>query len=112
MLLSTIINEFKDSFFRTYNNNLLMPGASIDPQTGRWKEKSGKYLFSHKALAKVFRAKLLHLLQLVLQVAPYRTLVRKLKPRLSIICRVCGAAMVITATMIARPPAMAVPVRQ
>jgi hypothetical protein len=201
--------------------HVVMPGASIDPKTGLWKEKSEKYLFSQKALAKVFRAKLLQalvdnklpvphdgpkqwvvdckdagngeqaltylgrylyrgvireqdilhcrdgmvtfryrhaksgedrtrtvsgeyflyllmlhvlprgfrrvrsygylhacskkllrLLQLVLRVAPWRTLVRKLKQRPAIICRVCGAAMVITATMIARPPAMAAPLRQ
>jgi len=28
-------------------------------KTGLWRVKSGKYIFSHKALAKVFRAKLL-----------------------------------------------------
>lgn len=28
-----------------------MPAASINLQTGLWKEKSGKYLFSHKALS-------------------------------------------------------------
>lgn len=39
--------------------HVLMPGASINTKTGLWREKSGGYLFSHKALAKVFRAKLL-----------------------------------------------------
>lgn len=39
--------------------HVVMPGASVNLKTGLWKEKSGKYLFSHKALAKVFRAKLL-----------------------------------------------------
>ncbi|UCZ57634.1 transposase [Desulfurispirillum indicum] len=39
--------------------HVIMPGASINLKTRMWKEKSGKYLFSHKALARVFRAKLL-----------------------------------------------------
>lgn len=39
--------------------HVLMPAASINPKTGLWKVKSTGYLFSHKALAKVFRAKLL-----------------------------------------------------
>jgi len=192
--------------------HVVMPGASINLKAGLWKEKSGKYLFSHKALAKVFRAKLLQalveknlpvphdcptkwvvdckdagngekalvylgrylyrgvireqdivqcrdgmvtfryrhaksgevrtravkgehflyllmlhvlprgfrrarsygflhscskklirLLQLALRVAPWRGLVRKLKQRPAIICPACGAAMVIIATMLARP---------
>ena len=36
-----------------------MPGAAINEKTGLWRVKSSAYLFSHKALAKVFRAKLL-----------------------------------------------------
>jgi len=201
--------------------HVVMPGASINLQTGLWKEKSGNYLFSHKAMAKVFRAKLLQalvenklpvahdcpeqwvvdckdagngeealiylgrylyrgvireqdilhcrdgmvtfryrhaksgedrtrtvkgeyflyllmlhvlprgfrrarsygflhacskklvrFLQLVLRVAPWRALVRNLKQRPAIICPACGAAMVIAATMIARPPAMAAPLQQ
>ena len=192
--------------------HVVMPGASINLKTRLWKEKTGKYLFSHKALAKVFRAKLLQalvenklpvptacprqwvvdckevgngektliylgrylyrgvirekdilhcrdgmvtfryrhaksgedrtrtvtgeyflyllmlhvlprgfrrarsygflhscskklirFLQLVLRVAPWRTLVRKLKQRPAIICPACGAAMVIVATMLAKP---------
>ena len=39
--------------------HVLMPGASIDRQAGLWRKKGSKYLFSHKALAKVFRAKVL-----------------------------------------------------
>jgi len=39
--------------------HVLMPGASINVKTGLWRVKSSDYLFSHKALAKVFRAKLL-----------------------------------------------------
>jgi len=42
--------------------HVVMPGASINPKNGLWRKKSGKYLFSHKALAKVFRAKLLEAL--------------------------------------------------
>ncbi|WPL10467.1 Putative transposase [Thiorhodovibrio litoralis] len=41
--------------------HLVMPAAAIDVAKKRWRTKSGKrgYLFSHKALATVFRAKLL-----------------------------------------------------
>jgi hypothetical protein len=42
--------------------HVLMPGASIDKQAGLWRKKSSKYLFNHKALAKVFRAKTLEAL--------------------------------------------------
>lgn len=38
--------------------HLVMPGASLDARSRRWRTKTG-YLFSHKALAKVFRGKLL-----------------------------------------------------
>ncbi|MCW5616767.1 MAG: transposase [Rhodocyclaceae bacterium] len=38
--------------------HLVMPGASLDARSRRWRIKTG-YLFSHKALAKVFRGKLL-----------------------------------------------------
>jgi hypothetical protein len=34
--------------------------ATIDKSQRLWKKKSGKYLFNHKALAKVFRAKMLN----------------------------------------------------
>jgi len=40
----------------------VMPGASINKTTGLWRAKSSTYLFSHKALAKVFRAKFLQAL--------------------------------------------------
>jgi hypothetical protein len=39
--------------------HVVMPGASINTKTGLWRVKSSKYLFNHKNLAKVFRAKLL-----------------------------------------------------
>lgn len=39
--------------------HVVMPGASINKKTGLWRVKSSKYLFNHKNLAKVFRAKLL-----------------------------------------------------
>jgi hypothetical protein len=43
--------------------HLVMPAAAIDAEKGLWRTKKAKgqrrYLFSHKALAKVFRAKLL-----------------------------------------------------
>jgi hypothetical protein len=41
----------------------VVPAAAIDTATRRWRTKAGKrYLFNHKALAKVFRAKLLEAL--------------------------------------------------
>jgi len=39
--------------------HVIMPGASIDPGKRLWFRKEGKYLFDHKALAIVFRAKFL-----------------------------------------------------
>lgn len=41
--------------------HLVVPAAAIDPDKKRWRTKRAKrgYLFNHKALAKVFRAKLL-----------------------------------------------------
>lgn len=43
--------------------HLVMPAAAVDGQNKRWRTKrrraKGGYLFSHKALAKVFRAKVL-----------------------------------------------------
>jgi len=43
--------------------HVVMPAAAIDPRTQTWRTKQGKgasgYLFSHTALAKVFRAKLI-----------------------------------------------------
>ena len=42
--------------------HLAMPGAALDPEKRLWRRRSGKrsgYLFNHRALAKVFRAKVL-----------------------------------------------------
>jgi hypothetical protein len=39
--------------------HVVMPGASINLQTSLWRVKSSGYLFNHKALAKVFRARIL-----------------------------------------------------
>jgi hypothetical protein len=39
--------------------HVVMPGASINTKSGLWRVKASRYLFNHKALAKVFRAKLL-----------------------------------------------------
>lgn len=39
--------------------HVVMPGASINKRDKSWRVKSGKYIFNHKALAKVFRAKIL-----------------------------------------------------
>ncbi len=39
--------------------HVVMPAASITPETGLWRRKRAKYIFHHKSLAKVFRAKLL-----------------------------------------------------
>jgi len=37
----------------------VMPAGAVDKLNRLWRTKQGKYLFNHKALAKVFRAKLL-----------------------------------------------------
>ncbi|MFV9616251.1 MAG: IS91 family transposase [Gammaproteobacteria bacterium] len=37
----------------------VMPAAIVDKLKKQWRKKPGKYLFNHKALAKVFRAKML-----------------------------------------------------
>lgn len=37
----------------------VMPAAIVDKSCQLWRTKKGKYLFNHKALAKVFRAKML-----------------------------------------------------
>ncbi|WP_304511298.1 transposase [Desulfopila sp. IMCC35008] len=39
--------------------HVVMPAASINEKSGMWRVKSAGYLFNHKNLAKVFRAKLL-----------------------------------------------------
>lgn len=39
--------------------HVVMPAATINIKNRLWRVKAGKYIFSHKALAKVFRAKLL-----------------------------------------------------
>jgi hypothetical protein len=39
--------------------HLVMPAAAFDNKQRRWRNKDGGYLFDHKALAKVFRAKML-----------------------------------------------------
>lgn len=37
----------------------VMPAAAFDKKQQLWRQKEGQYLFNHKALAKVFRAKIL-----------------------------------------------------
>lgn len=37
--------------------HVVVPGGGIDQSRRQWKKKKGKYLFSHKALATVFRAR-------------------------------------------------------
>ena len=39
--------------------HVIMPMAAINKEQQLWNEKQGKYLFNHKALASVFRAKIL-----------------------------------------------------
>ena len=55
---STTILPYPDQKPRLPSHiHVVMPGASINLKTSLWKVKSPGYLFSHKALAKVFRAK-------------------------------------------------------
>ena len=42
--------------------HVVMPAATIDKNRRLWSKKPGRYLFNHKALAKVFRAKMLNAL--------------------------------------------------
>lgn len=44
--------------------HIVMPAATIDKTKRLWAKKEGKYLFNQKALAKVFRAKMLQALTL------------------------------------------------
>lgn len=39
--------------------HVVVPGGGIDKRRRQWKKKKGKFLFFHKALAKVFRARFL-----------------------------------------------------
>lgn len=39
--------------------HVVIPGGGVDKRKRQWKKKKGKYLFDHKALAKVFRARFL-----------------------------------------------------
>lgn len=39
--------------------HVIVPGGGVDKSRRQWKKKKGKYLFNHKALAKVFRARFL-----------------------------------------------------
>jgi hypothetical protein len=39
--------------------HLVMPAAAFDPKQRRWRNKAGGYFFNHKALAKMFRGKVL-----------------------------------------------------
>lgn len=39
--------------------HVVVPGGGIDKRRRQWKKKKGKFLFHHKALAKVFRARFL-----------------------------------------------------
>lgn len=64
--------------------HLVMPGASLDAKSRRWRSKSG-YLLNHKALAKVFRGKLLAALK-----AAGLTLPTKLPQKWVVDCKSVG----------------------
>jgi hypothetical protein len=59
---TTILHTHSRSLDFHPHIHVLMPGAGINLKTGLWRVKKKGYLFSHKALAKVFRAKLLQAL--------------------------------------------------
>jgi hypothetical protein len=40
--------------------HLVMPAAAFDAKQRLWRNKDSGFLFDHKALAKVFRAKMMH----------------------------------------------------
>jgi hypothetical protein len=56
---TTILHTHSRSLDYHPHIHIVMPGASINKKTGLWRVKPSDYLFSHVALAKVFRAKLL-----------------------------------------------------
>ncbi len=39
--------------------HVVLPGGGVDKRSKQWKKKKGKYLFNKKAMAKVFRARIL-----------------------------------------------------
>lgn len=43
--------------------HVVVPGGAMNRKTGYWQKLKGEYLFSHKALAKVFRARFLDAIQ-------------------------------------------------
>lgn len=53
--------------------HLIIPGGAIDSKARCWRRPKGKYLFSHKALAKVFRARMIDGMK-ALGLLPKRTL--------------------------------------
>jgi len=56
---TTILHTHSRSLDYHPHIHVVMPAAAINLKTGLWREKNSGYLFNHKALAKVFRAKLL-----------------------------------------------------
>ncbi|MBA3016372.1 MAG: transposase, partial [Desulfobulbaceae bacterium] len=56
---TTIIHTHSRALDYHPHIHVVMPGASICMKTRLWRVKNPGYLFSHKALAKVFRAKML-----------------------------------------------------
>ena len=44
--------------------HIIVPGCAVDPQRKQWRKLRGRYLFNGKKLARVFRAKMLHALNL------------------------------------------------
>ena len=56
--------------------HLIIPGGAIDAKARCWRKPKGKYLFSHKALAKVFRARMIDGMN-ALGLVPARTLPKR-----------------------------------
>jgi len=56
---TTILHTHSRSLDYHPHIHVVMPAASINMKTGLWRVKPSGYLFSHKALAIVFRAKIL-----------------------------------------------------
>ena len=56
--------------------HLIIPGGAIDSKARCWRKPKGKYLFSHKALAKVFRARMIDGMK-ALGLLPSRTLPKR-----------------------------------
>ena len=80
-----------------------MPAGAINKKERCWRSKKGKYLFSHTALAKVFRAKMLEgIRQAELGIPHCKIIFKPYQPkqRPAFNCVCCGDEMIVVRTRI------------